>query len=365
MPELHDRALTDPENDLLGMKPYAKWLAQQLPQHRLPLTLGVYGGWGEGKTTFAHFLRSYLITQPGWDNARFVPFSAWPYITADAIWRALLERIAHAIYEPGERAGESVAARLRRPLLKELFPSQDPPQSSDDVAFDELMAKVGRHSRIANRANGDIETVRQASLLAGFAADLLGAFAGPMGSLRRLLGLGSESFGTPGVAPTPAATASSVEELRESIQDLFAKGNDRKTIVLLDDLDRCLPEVALDVLETIKIVFSEGEAIDAECLFVVAADEDILSRGLRRRLGSEEEAPARDAEARAYLEKVVQLGISVAKVRAESPSRLVATSFPEWSGAMDLLAAGAGGNPRRLKQQCFLLSYGYDVGVPQ
>ena len=86
----------------------------------------------------------------------------------------------------------------------------------------------------------------------------------------------------------------------------------------------------------------------------VAADEEILSRGLRQRLGGEEAA-----EARKYLEKVVQLGISVAKVRSTVPNRLIATTFPEWCGAMDILAAGAGGNPRRLKQQCYLLSYGY------
>lgn len=351
---------------MLGMGPYAEWLAQQLPLHRLPLTLGVYGGWGEGKTTFAHFLQKYLTEQPGWQGSRFVVFSAWPYITADAIWRALLEKIALEIYEISAPPKLSVAARLRRPLLKELFPYADPEQDiPDQEAFDQLMAKVGRHSRIANRANGDIETVRQMSLLAGFAGDLLGAFAGPMGSLRRLLGMGSDSFGSPGVTPAPTTTASSVEELREGIQDMFRKGNNRKTIVLLDDLDRCLPEVALDVLETIKIVFSEGAAIEAECLFIVAADEEILSRGLRQRLGSDEEAPARDAEARAYLEKIVQLGVPITKVRAESPSRLVTTNFPEWSGAMDLLAAGAGGNPRRLKQQCFLLSYGYDVRIPE
>ncbi|MBM2615402.1 hypothetical protein JIG36_07470 [Actinoplanes sp. LDG1-06] len=371
MTDLHDLALTRPEDDLLGMRPYAGWLARQLRQHRLPLTVGIYGSWGEGKTTFAHFLKHYLLEQEGWSDARFVTFSAWPYVTADAIWRALLEEIARKIYVSEDHTAlveppESVRARLRGLLLGEVFAGPSTTTAtSDKDAFENLMRRVGRHSRIANRAAGDAQTARQVSLLAGFVGDLLSMFAGPMGSIRRLVGLGSDSFGTPGLAPQTAPAAASMEETRDGIKHLFARAQGRKTIVLVDDLDRCLPEVALDVLETIKIVFSEGDAAKAECLFLVAADEEILSRGLRQRLGSDEEAPARDAEARAYLEKVIQLGVPIAKVRSEPLDRLIGKSFPEWSGAMDLLAAGAGGNPRRLKQQCYLLSYGYDVGVPR
>jgi hypothetical protein len=364
--ELHDRPLTRPEDDLLDMNRYAERLARQLPLQSMPLTLGIYGGWGEGKTTFARLLAHYLPLQPGWSDARFVDFSAWPYVTADVIWRAMLEHVARTIYEvpdePPVAPPETTTARIRRQLLKEVFAEPDVTTGTfHQEAFDQMMTRLGRLTGIASRASGDAAAVQQVSLLAGVVADLLSVFTGPMGSLRRVVGLGSESFGTAGVPSRAQAPVTSVEEMRASIRHLFAAARGRKTIILLDDLDRCMPEVALDVLETIKIFFSEGTASGAECLFIIAADEEILSRGLRQRLGSAENEPVREAEARAYLEKMVQLGVAVAKVRSASPERLISTAFPEWIGGMDLLAAGAGGNPRRLKQQCYLLSYGYDV----
>jgi hypothetical protein len=47
-------------------------------------------------------------------------------------------------------------------------------------------------------------------------------------------------------------------------------------------------------------------------------------------------------------------------VRAATPDRLIAGRFPEWVGAADLIDLAARGNPRRLKQQCDLLSFGFE-----
>ncbi len=73
-----------------------------------------------------------------------------------------------------------------------------------------------------------------------------------------------------------------VEQVRslEQFQDKFAKliksyVAPSRLVVFVDDLDRCLPEKAIEVLEAIKLF------LDAEgCVFILGLDQDVISRGI-------------------------------------------------------------------------------------
>lgn len=76
-------------------------------------------------------------------------------------------------------------------------------------------------------------------------------------------------------------------------------------VVFVDDLDRCLPEKAVEVLEIIKTVFN------VDCFtFVVALDDEVIERGISHRYrdyrfkGAKPEMPITGSE---YLEKIVHL----------------------------------------------------------
>lgn len=76
-------------------------------------------------------------------------------------------------------------------------------------------------------------------------------------------------------------------------------------VVFVDDLDRCLPEKAVEVLEIIKTVFN------VDCFtFVVALDDEVIERGISHRYrdyrfkGVKPEMPITGSE---YLEKIVHL----------------------------------------------------------
>jgi predicted KAP-like P-loop ATPase len=96
--ELADTPLAYPEDDLLGVAPSAKILADRLALVQPPFTAGVYGEWGSGKTTFVSFVAEYLKRLSGGGaSTLFISFSAWRYKTADEIWRALILTIARRI----------------------------------------------------------------------------------------------------------------------------------------------------------------------------------------------------------------------------------------------------------------------------
>src|SRR5262249_50704756 len=142
---------------------------------------------------------------------------------------------------------------------------------------------------------------------------------------------------------------------------IFEKADGKRICVFIDDLDRCMPDAALDLLEAIKIFLD-----DAPCIFLVAADQDLIGQGLRLRFksllesdtGSEVQALfARKGQE--YFEKIVQLGIRVPQPTPEQTHRFISAQFPEWLPATDIIRTAIGDNPRRLKQYCNLLRYQY------
>ena len=157
--------------------------------------------------------------------------------------------------------------------------------------------------------------------------------------------------------------------------------------MFVDDLDRCMPDVALDLLEAIKIILDEFR-----CVFLLAADEELISEGLRHRYGVapkdritpsapdgevNEVAPSirvRPAErilrpgarllrckGREYFEKIIQLRVPIPALSPEQTSHYITTQFPDWAPAIDIIQLAVDDNPRRIKQHCNWLSYKHSV----
>ena len=96
-----------------------------------------------------------------------------------------------------------------------------------------------------------------------------------------------------------------LDEFRHDFAELLADEqlrHLRRVVVLVDDLDRCLPDTVVDTLETMRLFLSVPKMS-----FVIAADEDRVADALRDRypVGN---ASAGNAEepARLYLHKIVQ-----------------------------------------------------------
>src|SRR5258708_469773 len=84
-----DDPLADPASDLLDMDQHALALAKYIraQEDQLPFTVGIFGEWGEGKTTMVRFLEYHLaeIKQAESRPLKFVTFSAWPFTTSEKL----------------------------------------------------------------------------------------------------------------------------------------------------------------------------------------------------------------------------------------------------------------------------------------
>jgi hypothetical protein len=414
------------------MTSHAKTLAHIVNGIEPPYTIGIYGKWGEGKTSYANLLIEYLKLESAWTGMRLVEFSAWPYVTADTMWRAFLDRIAREILdqnkEPGSppqpqslqakaeakpeaeadvagqaavKAGGQTEAELTEKakaeaggkaeveagakaeagrktketsapswhgflsnlLFSEVLTLRGEPVTAEKRRrehYEQLRKRFDRSAAVAIRTPGEGGAGVNLAAFTGLVLSAAAALSPGIGPLRKAIGLGEgsvrEIFSRE--EKPPPDVVSSVEELRADLRALFSclEGGQPRLVIVLDDLDRCLPNVALDFLETIKVFFFESHGVNAPCLFIVAVDEGLIGRGLRMRIGEEPDVNTSE-EARMYLEKIVQLRVPVPSPDDDRVHELVSASSPEWACATDLIGAGLGRNPRRIKQQCNLMAY--------
>lgn len=86
-------------------------------------------------------------------------------------------------------------------------------------------------------------------------------------------------------------------------EKISAHGKKVKLVVAIDDLDRCLPEDALDILEAIKLFVDYSNTY-----FMVAMDGDIIQKGLDIRYNEYESVIVR---AKDYYEKMIDLSFNI------------------------------------------------------
>lgn len=374
-----DEPLSEPGADLLEMNQHAKALADYIKQDRkLPFTIGIFGEWGEGKTTMVNFVKKHL-RPPAPAPFYFVSFSAWPYTTSEKLWRALILEIARVLYrvdsQPSEtgQSAEPLSDRNDSPpdpisrftafLHGDLFRKKEPPPELSK--FDRLVNELDRtdYGKISKRTpNAAMDQEEVISAMVNGALSVLGTVSPLAAGVRSFLPWNSK----PAPASEKAEETSSEEvEALPRFQKLFREMLEQKegtdpVYVFIDDLDRAQPDVALDIIESIRVALSEGD-----CVYILAVDERLIEQGLSlryRELFAKEGSRAIQSKGQEYLEKIIQFRTRVPPRTPEQTQRLIAAEFPHWTPAGDIIQGIVGNNPRRVKQYCQRLTFQNMIG---
>ncbi|HEX9334176.1 MAG TPA: P-loop NTPase fold protein, partial [Anaerolineales bacterium] len=80
------------ETDALDFTPYVETLVDIIKTGNTPLTIGVFGTWGSGKTSLMRMVRRKLPKKftVAW-------FDAWKYDKEETLWRAFLLSVLLAV----------------------------------------------------------------------------------------------------------------------------------------------------------------------------------------------------------------------------------------------------------------------------
>lgn len=297
--------LTDNETkvDLLNNEAIAKTIIELLrekPDH--PVTIGVHGDWGAGKSSVLEMIEAGFS---GTDDVLCLKFNGWRFQGFEDAKIALIEGIVTGLVEKRPALTKAGGA------VKDVFNRID------------WLKVAKRAGGLAMTAFTGIPTPDQISAIVG---TLEGMFAEP-GKLATKENLASAIDGVKSMLK-PAETKNvpeEVEAFRKAFDKLLKDAGIKQLIVLIDDLDRCLPDTAIETLEAIRLfVFT------ARTAFVVAADEAMIEYAVRRHFPDLPETTGPRDYARNYLEKLIQV-----------PFRIPALGETETRIYVTLLLAGA------------------------
>lgn len=264
------------ERDFLNFSGVADTVAEIIIQAQgRPISIGVSGAWGVGKSSMIKLVRASLTDRAdsGGPKFVFVEFNAWLYQGYDDARAALLEVIASSLIEEAEKR-----------------------QGGIDRAR-EFLGKVNwfRAARLA----GSLAPLMLGLPPLGLTVDgvelggkILAGIADTSREIEEESGL---SKPTPDASPPQA-----IHAIRKSFEQTLTEMN-ATLVVLIDDLDRCLPSTTISTLEAIRLfLFLENTA------FVIAADEGMIKHSVRRHFDGVDETLATN-----YFDKIIQVPIRV------------------------------------------------------
>jgi len=107
-----DAPVTDPADDRFRRQPFAHRIADTIANRPDPtsLVVGLYGKWGEGKTTVLNFIEDRL---EGSENVVCVRFNPWLYQTDSQLLLSFFETLASAVEKTLTSTSETVGKWLR------------------------------------------------------------------------------------------------------------------------------------------------------------------------------------------------------------------------------------------------------------
>jgi len=339
LPLLADLPVGDIDGDSLGLEPFARTIAGAALGTAGPFTVGVYGSWGHGKTSLLGLAKNLLDSEDTNTTAPVatVWFNAWQHERTEHPLFPLIASIVDGIEDSLDRFE-------KRKDVRRLVPT------GTRKKIREGWTQVGYSLRALARgmkfsAKGNIPLFGEVGIdfdaeKALKAEEILGKQDNPLaGEL-----LYHHAFKT---------LKEQTEELRESLQK--ASGSLHANIVVfIDDLDRCNPERAVNLLEGIKLILSQPGFV-----FVLAVDREVIEGYLEHLYTEKYKLPA-NSRGQMYMDKLVQLPIQIPVHVARFAKHIeaIVTNYAKNHSHVDpsilraltatqgALSVGANGNPR-------------------
>lgn len=272
--------------DLLNNEAIAKTVVSLIRDSKdQPISIGIHGDWGAGKSSILEMVEHEIDRhQAEEEKKRYscIRFNGWRHQGFEDSKIALMSSIVSELQKKetlGVKAGET---------LKKLWKN-----------INWMSA-----AKTAGKAALGIATGTAPITLLSSAMDVLKSTVttedGIAGAIESIGGYLKDSKIT-----EDTSSNKEFSEFQENFSELLENVAIEKLVVLIDDLDRCLPDVTIGTLEAIRLfMFSEKIA------FVIAADESMIRYAVKKHFPdviNENKINAGDTFADKYLEKLIQV----------------------------------------------------------
>lgn len=259
-----------------------------------PISIGISGSWGAGKSSMVKMIGKDLDDQSSDNKYIFLEFNAWLYQGYEDAKSALLQSVTIKLTEEMKKQGideDGELGKKFKKFLKRINWFQVSKLALPLLAgFIPGTAPVGV---IANFANAIKSSWNNRGKKSENSEAIDTAIEGLTPELENLLN-DNEEISEP--------ATKQIEEIRKEFEEIL-KQLSVKLVVLVDDLDRCLPETAISTLEAMRLLlFVERTA------FIIAADEQMIRNGVRAHFNGVELS---DELVTSYFDKLIQVPIKI------------------------------------------------------
>jgi len=266
--------------DGLGFDDYADILLGMIWNFdaRSPLTIGIHGRWGSGKTSLMRMVEAKFEDDK---KVKTIWFNAWAYGRDEPIGLALLQQILIEFQK--EDGLKEKGKTLLRNVVK--------------LGTDAVLRKI-------------------TTITLEEAKEIFENSIGIKSTLRR--------------------------DFEVAIGECLQDGG--RLVVFIDDLDRCLPEKTIEILEVIKLFLDVPK-----CIFVIGVEKEAIERGIEVRYKSKEQKIPISGQD--YIEKIIQIPFVLPPIREDDMAAFIENLGigKREKGYVKIVAKGTGCNPRKVK----------------
>lgn len=270
---ISDQPLLNANSDTLRNDKYAKGLVTFIKTADAPITIGIQGGWGSGKTSLMNMLKNALEDPSNEEKSLCINVNAWQ----------------QSLFISGN--GGDIALALLDSVHSDLSQQIENNQLIDKKLQAEILDPEGALKKVGRFLSGAI--VRGGIFAARTAVRTIG-------------------IETPDInfdEKTQTYKPSQVlKQLRDNLNDITNKLAQhtpiKRLVIFVDDLDRIQPNTAIEILDVLKNIFD----ID-NCISILAVDYEVIIKGLREKFG--EKNHENEREFRQYFDKIIQIPFSM------------------------------------------------------
>ena len=279
MPQLEILGDSPTTEDGLGFDSYVEILLEAINDFDAenPLTIGIHGSWGSGKTSLMKMLEGRFEEDK---SVKTIWFNAWAYGREEPIGLALLQQVL-ITFQKEEQTREKFVNVSKS--LSKLF-ADAALRKISGITLEEAQELFKNSIEIKSTLRDDFETA-----------------------------------------------------IAEYLQD-------KRLVVFIDDLDRCLPEKTIEIFEVIKLFLDISK-----CVFVIGVEREVIERGIEVRYKSGERGIP--ISGKDYIEKIIQVPFTLPPIREANMTKFIESlgiSEVE-KGYAEVVAKGTGCNPRKVK----------------
>lgn len=286
--------------DLLGFKVHADLLIDVINDETvLPVTIGVFGDWGSGKSSILRIIKAEFDREENKDSL-CIYFNGWTFEGYDDAKAALLNAILKEL-EDNKKLSAEVKETVKK-KAKKLWKSIDWMRGAGMIMKNIALPAVSAYF------TGGMSLIP-------FAAQKLSEWG--IDSQEKLLAKLQSAEGADFFKSLQKDEderedkTNAVADFRNDFEDLLKSTKFKKLVVIIDDLDRCTPDRLIDNLEAVKLFLNVPNTA-----FIIGADPRIVKHAIKHRyrqkgnIGEEDESEI----VKDYLEKLIQIPYNLPKL---------------------------------------------------